>query len=262
MVRYIDTSSGDPDDGLGAWLAANLVLGSEAFLIQSAWFSYGSLEPFASSIADLVSRDAEVQFVIGANQGSLTKVDLERLWTLISPGSGSRLVVVRYRNAIFHPKVFYLEREDGTKSAVVGSANLTTGGTQWNVEAGIILDTSEGDGEEALNSIRATISGWFDLDEDGVFEVKDSETIQTLADDGIIDVAQSKKIIEPWGSYLGGVCSRRRGDFGDETDRHVKPPRFLMCTAKQSLTGVDVESPGNLMECPALMHGPFDVSIL
>jgi hypothetical protein len=196
MVRYVDSAHGE-GDGLGAWLETNLLVDSQALLIQSAWFSYGTLGAFAGVVAVLVERSAELSFVIGSNVGSLTKVDLERLWNLVAPGDNSRLAVIRYRNATFHPKVFYIEREDGSRTALIGSANLTPGGTEWNVEAGIVLDTRDGDDEGAFDDIRAAIGAWFERDEDGVFRVEGQDTIDALADDGVIDVPQPKRVIEP-----------------------------------------------------------------
>jgi len=197
MATYIDTASGQPEDSLGAWFEENLLDTARTFLAQSAWLSYGTLEPFAHEVERLIDQDARIALVVGSNGGSLTKLDLDRLWALISPGAQSRLAVVRYRNAVFHPKVFYVEREDGSRTAVVGSANLTPGGTERNIEAGVILDTHEGDSDVAFDKIADAVSAWFDRDEDGVFPIANQAAIDALADDGVIDVAQPKKEIEP-----------------------------------------------------------------
>lgn len=196
MVRYIDTASGSADDSLGSWLSENLVAGIRAFLGQTAWFSYGALEHFADGLVDAVARHQPVTIVVGANAGALPEVDLRRLYELIGRSPESALIVVRYGNATFHPKVFFVERSDGSKTAVIGSANLTPPGIEWNVEAGVVLDTAQGDDDGVLESVRFAIQRWRQRIGPGVFSVASAGDIDRLVTDGIVNDPQLPKKVE------------------------------------------------------------------
>ena len=64
------------------------------------------------------------------------------------------LGVVSFDTALFHPKVYHFIRENGSQTAYVGSANLTGPGISgMNIEAGIILDSQDGDSPTVLNEI-------------------------------------------------------------------------------------------------------------
>jgi hypothetical protein len=101
--------------------------------------------------------------LIGANEGDTTHSDASRLLLHLGPGrSKMKFGVVSFSNALFHPKVYHVIRDDGTQAAFVGSPNFTTPGlTGLNVEAGISLDTTSGDPAELLNEIAAAIDKWF-----------------------------------------------------------------------------------------------------
>ena len=57
----------------------------------------------------------------------------------------------------YHPKTCHVRRSDGSQSAYVGSANLTGNGAVLHVEAGIALDSAEGDPEDVLSDIAAVV---------------------------------------------------------------------------------------------------------
>ena len=50
---------------------------------------------------------------------------------------------------------------DGSEAAYVGSANLTPPGLSLHVEAGILLDSNDGDPASILREIATAIDAWF-----------------------------------------------------------------------------------------------------
>lgn len=192
MVRYFDTAL-DPDGpSLGSWLEDNLHEKTAGLHIQSAWFSFGALEPFAETIAGLSRSGSATHLVVGANGGALPALDVERLWELLDGGEDSSLVVVRYKNAVFHPKTFVTRSSNSSRSALVGSANLTSSGTEWNVEAGVILNDSA-DGVEEIDRIVAATNRWRSINTDGVFGIRSLSDVELLREEGVIDVEQPKR---------------------------------------------------------------------
>lgn len=189
MARYIDSGSGDPSQSIGLWLEENLSLEVVGFHAQMAFFKYGAIKPFVSIIDKVAKSGHPVHFVLGSNNGSLTKIDLERTFPLVRGAPDGKLVVVAYSNAQFHPKTILITRPNGTATAVVGSANLTDGGTARNVEAGVILE-SQDDGMEVFDEVRAATDRWLKLEEDGVFPVGSWDDIETLTKGGVINVPQ------------------------------------------------------------------------
>jgi HKD family nuclease len=80
-------------------------------------------------------RKAKGEIVVGASQFFITDwAALRQLWKIGK--ANPRLVVKRFFNAGFHPKIFYFEK--GLDAQVIlGSSNITGGGLFGNVEANI-----------------------------------------------------------------------------------------------------------------------------
>lgn len=91
-------------------------------------------------------RDGITSILIGSNEGGTTRASLEHLLEVAGPPRTNLAVgIVSFANAFFHPKVFHFSRIDGSATSYVGSANLTRDGVCKHLEAGILLDTIDGD---------------------------------------------------------------------------------------------------------------------
>jgi hypothetical protein len=103
------------------------------------------------------------RILIGSNDPGTLGSDVHELARLMGlPRANGDLGVVSYDEGYFHPKTYHFRRHDGTRSAYVGSANLTTSGADGlHVEAAIVLDSRTGDPADVLNQMAAAIDAWF-----------------------------------------------------------------------------------------------------
>lgn len=105
--------------------------------------------------------DGLIRIVLGSNSADpLTETDLTDLLQLVGDGGDTKLTVVSFSNALFHPKTVHVTRADGSAASVVGSANMTARGLGRNVEAGVVLDTRTGVPAALLASVASAIDRW------------------------------------------------------------------------------------------------------
>lgn len=180
MARYLDSSTGIEGQCLGDWLAANLTDDLRAFRCQFGYFGYDAIIDFETTIRSIAANGLPVHIVLGANKRALYSDDLTDVLSLFTPSDTTTLTVVSFRNAEFHPKVVQIERPNGSAAAVVGSDNLTPAGMGINVEAGIIIDTYDGDDAKVLSEIADSIERWHSLDDDAVFRIQGTGDIDDL----------------------------------------------------------------------------------
>jgi hypothetical protein len=156
---------------------------------QSGYFSASALGIFAPTLLRLARVNGTVRALIGSNNGGTLRDDVRQLVTLLGlPRAGARLGIVRYSSAEYHPKTYHLLREDGSQCAYVGSANLTSSGLALNVEAGLILDTRDGDPANILEQIVAAVDGWFDPPRAGVYLINGHADLQPLVGAGVLQI--------------------------------------------------------------------------
>ncbi len=184
-MRYLDTGSNDPGQTLGRWLESNCKDDIASFKAQFGYFSYAAVRPFVKVFRTLSERETTVDFVLGSNNASLRKTDIESLLEAVG-GPSSTITVVAFQNAEFHPKTAHISAKDGAMDAIVTSANLTARGTSRNVEAGIALSTREGDDPRILGEIEGAIDKWKTSSIDGVYQVSSVAHIRSLIRDGVI----------------------------------------------------------------------------
>ena len=103
---------------------------TERVIISVAYLNLGGIELVADDLTALAER---VSVFAGIRNAITSKQGLNRLLT-----AGVKLFVVDTgaRGVIYHPKL-YLGRSDTEASLLVGSANLTMGGLNNNIEAGV-----------------------------------------------------------------------------------------------------------------------------
>jgi hypothetical protein len=118
------------------------------------------------------------------------RTDLETLLEVAGPArQGRQIGIVHFENAYFHPKTIHLTRTDGSELAYVGSANLTGSGVQsLHIEAGVAIDTREGDNAAVVAAIRGAVDWWFEHPRDGLHPVSGVEDLQHLVDIGVLNV--------------------------------------------------------------------------
>jgi hypothetical protein len=191
QMRYIDSGTRDPSQALGSWLSRVLQADVTELRWQSGFFAGNGLGLLQESLERLGTNDQVVRAVIGSNDQCTSREDVDALLTLMRlPRSRADLGVVSYAGAYFHPKTVHVCRQDGSQAAYVGSANLTESGvSSLHVEAGITLDTRDGDAISQLDEIKAAIDFWFQTEPPGLYRIRGPEDVDTLVNDGIIGVA-------------------------------------------------------------------------
>lgn len=179
-MRYYDTGAGDPTTALGNILAAHLEGTALGLWVQSGYFGFEALSNLEATIKVIGSTGGRLRFVLGANDGQLTAKDLEGLLALISGMPDAQVRVVRFSNALYHPKTYAFRTPSHDGFAYIGSANCTGRGLGKNVEAGIFLSTADGDPVGPIDDVIIATERWFALAEDGIFPVACQTDIDEL----------------------------------------------------------------------------------
>ncbi|MDE0380988.1 MAG: phospholipase D family protein [Rhodospirillales bacterium] len=188
-MRYIDNGTGDPrEEALFSWLEEALLGGVVGLRWQSGYFEASVLGLFMPTLQELMDEDLDTMILIGSNERETLSSAVHRLVDALGlPRTNAHLGVVSYSNGFFHPKTIHLCYRDGREVAYVGSANLTARGINGrNMEAGIILDTDDGDPVELLARIRRAPEEWFDQGPQGLFGVDSHEDVDQLERRGIL----------------------------------------------------------------------------
>lgn len=196
-MRYVDTSYRQCDDALGSWLAEVLSGASPvvAVRVQTGYFAVEAMGHFESTLHALTLADRTTRFLVGSNDGQTERSAVTNLLKLLGPPRPQlRVGVVTFQAGLFHPKVFHFERADGSSTAYVGSANLTTPGvTGQNIEAGVILDTREDDSSSVLAAIADAVDEWFDKQRPALYQVRVDSDLDRLVVAGVLGVPASPR---------------------------------------------------------------------
>lgn len=187
-MRYIDSGTREPDHALGTWFSQELAENIIGVRIQSGFYSSEALAPFRQNFTNLSANGHSVRIVLGSNDGETLASHLEELVAALElPKVNAQLGIVYYQNAYFHPKTYHFQRADGSQAAYVGSANFTLPGVSArHVEAGIILDSREGDAPQVLDQIAQATDRWFDNPAVGFERVESIQDVELLLASGII----------------------------------------------------------------------------
>jgi hypothetical protein len=171
-------------------MEAQLVEDIRALRWQSGFFSFDGVALLAPLLEQLRRSNSVVRGVIGSNNAQTTAADVTRLLNRIGiPRAGAHLGIVSYAAGLYHPKVYHFQRADGTQCAYVGSANLTAAGVSGlNIESGIVLDTRDGDTDDVVSQVAASVDGWFQEERDGFHAVADADAVARLLADGVLSV--------------------------------------------------------------------------
>ena len=162
-MRYVDSSIFSEDQTLAHWMEEASASGVDEFRCQAGYFTLEGASVLLPALANCAKRNARIFLLLGSNGGATLASHIAYLaGKLDVPRENVSLGIVKFADCLFHPKVYVFSRSDGSKTCYVGSANMTVAGVSGkNVEAGIILDTAEGDDAEILDQIAERIEGWF-----------------------------------------------------------------------------------------------------
>jgi hypothetical protein len=200
-MRYIDSGNRDPLHALGNWLNEELADNVTGLRIQSGFYSREALAPFRQNLTNLAAGGHTVRIVVGSNDGATLAQHLEELVEALQlPRLNAGLGVVYYQNAYFHPKTYHFQRADGSQAAYIGSANFTLPGVSArHIEAGIILDSRDGDAVDVLNQIANATDQWFDVHPLGFERIENMGNVQQLLMAGIVRAAPNPRPPRPAG---------------------------------------------------------------
>jgi hypothetical protein len=208
-VRYLNSSTKNAEGAFGHWVQAEQPQEITALRIASGYFKINGLSAFKAIVDKLTSSAGALTAVLGANEKDTLVSDIEALIDLVKhPRPNSKIALIGFSNALFHPKVYHLTRTDGSQLAYVGSANLTPPGiTGLNIEAGLLLDTRSGDSAGTLSEIASSIDSWFEEPLVGAANIIGGKAdLAQLVTDGLLGVSPPPRTSS--GAAAGGTSKR------------------------------------------------------
>ena len=188
-MRYLDNGIGDPrQNSLFPWLRAVLTTDVVGIHWQSGYFEASVLGVFSPAFRRLADDNLDAIVLVGSNDGATQSSAMNQLVDVLAlPRPNALLGVVSYADGLYHPKTIHLRYRNGREVAYVGSANMTSRGIDGrNVEAGVLLDTDEGDPVSLLSQVSQAVRDWFVSRPAGLFEVGSHDDVRRLEAQGIL----------------------------------------------------------------------------
>ncbi len=210
-LKYIDSGTRNSSEALGHWVASQVVAEVRELRWQTGFFSVDGLPAFLPALSALAAADLTVNVLIGSNDCETLQAHALTLVSVMGlPRSKARLGIVNYAGSFFHPKVYHFRRSDGSQTAYLGSANLTLPGvTGLHIEAGLLLDTRDGDPDSVLNSIAQAIDEWFTGSRPGLEIVSSNADVTRLTSAGVLAAAPPPRSPASAGGGAGGTVPSR-----------------------------------------------------
>ena len=158
-------------------------------------FEAGVLGVFAPTLERLANENLDTLVLVGSNDGETQASAVHQLVDVLGlPRSNASCGVVSYLGGYFHPKTIHVSYGDGRAVGYVGSANMTSRGINGlNIEAGITLDTDEGDSPVLLTGIKQAVREWFVSRPEGLFEVGSHDHVSRLEARGILATQRTRQ---------------------------------------------------------------------
>lgn len=188
-MRYIHNGIGDPrENALFPWLRTVLTPDVVEIGWQSGYFEASVLGVFLPTFRRLADENRDAIVLVGSNDGVTRSSAVNQLVDVLAlPRPNALLGIVSYADGLYHPKAIHLRYRSGREVAYVGSANMTSRGIDGsNVEAGVILDTDEGDPVSLISQVSQTGRDWFVSRPSGLFEVGSHDDVSRLEAQGIL----------------------------------------------------------------------------
>ncbi len=155
----------------------------ERVIISAAFVTEGGFTVLSDALAPVA---AQTTILAGIRNGITSAQGLRKSLAL---GCSTYAVDTGSRTVIFHPKI-YFSRSDNEAQMIVGSANLTIGGLNRNIEASLLLTMELADSDNAalVAELEGKIDGMIAEYDEHVIAVPDDALIQQLLDSGrVID---------------------------------------------------------------------------
>jgi HKD family nuclease len=158
-VRYLDGVTADDSDTVRAWLVPLLDEAVEVGL-RTGFLTERGAELLVPGLKSVLDRGGRLHIVAGGHPDQSEPAALVVLAGIAAayPGLMS-LHLAGSEPAWQNAKTYYVRSGDDTRTAYVGSANLTRAGLESNYEAGVILH-SDDDGAEAVDAVLQGIVAW------------------------------------------------------------------------------------------------------
>ena len=189
-MKYIDSSIREIEHTVAWWMQQTASDGHSEFRCQSGYFTSEGASVLINSLKKWSDQGQTTKLLLGSNMGATLATHISFLaGTLGLPREHVALGIVSFQSSLFHPKVYHFKRADGSETAYVGSSNFTGPGISGlNIEAGMILDSREGDDIDVLASIRDRIDDWFLKRDESLTIIKSSDDVERLLNDGFLSL--------------------------------------------------------------------------
>jgi HKD family nuclease len=132
-ISIIDNDKENHEDDIG-----RMIKDSKKITIAVAFLKSSGLDLIWDSLKAKNSKIESLLFIIGLDFYQTEPKALWRLFELREKSSSVRIKICQKRNQIFHPKL-YLSELSNSFAAVIGSANMTSGGLNKNFELSCIV---------------------------------------------------------------------------------------------------------------------------
>ena len=129
------------------------------------------------------------------------------------------------RTLLFHPKLYYV-RTGSTAKLSVGSANLTLGGLNNNIEAGVLIDLDLDDSDDLVfvNFLEDAFDGLAAQHPENVFQIADEVMVNGLLNAG--------RLIDELAAPPRSTATKAKAGSTDPTPRMKMQPKPLRGKAK------------------------------
>ena len=151
----------------------------EKIIISVGFMNEGGLVALE---AELLPIAEQTTIVTGIRNGITSAQGLRKSLEI---GCTTYVVDTGSRDVLFHPKV-YVSRNAGAARLIVGSANLTVGGLNSNIEASVFmeLDLAETEDASLIADLEAKLDGMITEYPENIFQVVDNAMVENLLDSG------------------------------------------------------------------------------
>ena len=151
----------------------------DKIFISVGFMSEGGLAALEAALSPIADRTT---VVAGIRNGITSAQSLKKSLAI---GCTTYVVDTGSRDVLFHPKI-YVSRNAGEARLIVGSANLTVGGLNSNIEASLYMEM------ELTNIENASLVAGFEAKLDGmiaeypehIFQILDDAMVESLLDSG------------------------------------------------------------------------------
>jgi len=185
------------------------------------------IEPILAAHANNITVYAGIRNAITSAQALKRLLDIGVSLYAVDTGS---------RSLLFHPKLYYV-RAGETAQLSVGSANLTLGGLNNNIEAGLLLKLSLDDEVDAafVDELEESFDGLAAEHPENVFQVEDEAAIDDLLNAG--------RLIDDTAAPPPPTPTKAKAGSTDPTPRMKMQPNSVRGKAKPKAPPAPVTAP-------------------